>query len=159
MEYVYLSISWIFYYTMHSILATDYIKKKVSTLLPNQNLWRIVYSVFSIIGLLALLIQMASIQENTLWQESTLVKLTSLISITYGLIIIKLSFKNQSILSFLTIEERFNSNEPLNTTGIYAKVRHPLYSGTLLIFIGLFFLFSTLLYDLYLGSCNTAYKV
>lgn len=138
MEYIYLSASWIMYYAFHSILATDSIKRKVASVLPNQNIWRICYSIISTAGLLVLLFQMAIITESTLWKQHSLFKLASMISMTYGLIIIKLSFKNQSVLSFLTTEDRFDSNSELKTSGVYSKVRHPLYSGTILIFIGLF---------------------
>lgn len=138
MEYFYLSISWILYYGLHSILATDYIKKKASDILPDQNYWRILYSVFSAIGILALLFEMAIISEDTLWTQHSIIKLVSMICITYGLIIIKQAFKNQSIFIFLTTEDRFDKKSDLKTTGIYSKVRHPLYSGTILIFIGLF---------------------
>ncbi|MEL6562076.1 MAG: isoprenylcysteine carboxylmethyltransferase family protein [Bacteroidota bacterium] len=138
MEYIYLSASWIIYYAFHSILATDSIKKKVSDLLPNENIWRICYSIISTLGLLVLLFQMAVIAESTLWKQHALFKLASMISMTYGLIIIKLSFKNQSVLSFLTTEDRFDDNSELKTNGVYSKVRHPLYSGTILIFVGLF---------------------
>lgn len=138
MEYIYLSVSWIIYYTLHSLLASDSVKRKVASLLPNENVWRVFYSIISIVGLLGLLFQMAIIPENTLWKQHSLFKLASMISMTYGLIIIKLSFKNQSILSFLTTEDRFDNNRDLKTDGVYSKVRHPLYSGTILIFLGLF---------------------
>ncbi|MGB3464790.1 MAG: isoprenylcysteine carboxylmethyltransferase family protein [Cyclobacteriaceae bacterium] len=137
MVYVYLLFSWITYYVFHSLLATDKAKEIAFGLIGNRNTWRVIYSLFSTIGLIFLLFFMATIPEDTLWPQSSIVKLTSLICITYGLIIIKLSFKDQSVWRFLTEEDRYEKDN-LRTTGIYAKVRHPLYSGTLLIFTGLF---------------------
>jgi len=138
MQYIYLSISWLLYYALHSLLASDQVKQRISRLLTNQNQWRIFYSVFSTIGLLGLLFQMAATPDKTLWQQHTIIKLISMICITYGLIIIKQSFKNQSIFKFLTTEDRFINDDYLKISGVYSKVRHPLYSGTILIFIGLF---------------------
>jgi len=138
MEYTYLAISWIMYYSLHSILATDRAKTIVQSQLGNPDSWRIIYSVVSTLGLFALLFLMATISESLLWRQNTALKLVSMISITYGLIVVKLAFKGQSITAFLTKEDRFDERSELKVSGIYGKVRHPLYSGTILIFIGLF---------------------
>lgn len=137
MDYIYLTLYWTAYYALHSYLASDRVKQYAFSRLGNENSWRIIYTVISTVGILFLFFKMATIIEDPLWPENTLIKFVSFVCITYGLIIIKLSFKNQSVRVFLTKEDRFTKST-LKTSGIYAKVRHPLYSGTILIFLGLF---------------------
>jgi len=55
---------------------------------------------------------------------------------TVGIFILKRSFRNYNFKKFIGLKEEESSM--LKTTGIQAKIRHPLYSGTLLIFIGYF---------------------
>ncbi|MEM9341073.1 MAG: isoprenylcysteine carboxylmethyltransferase family protein [Bacteroidota bacterium] len=53
-----------------------------------------------------------------------------------GVIIIQLSFKRISASAFLGISNEVN--DELITTGIYNYVRHPIYSGAILIYLGAF---------------------
>lgn len=54
-----------------------------------------------------------------------------------GLFVVKRSFRNYSLRAFLGFKK--DLSEGLKTTGVQAKVRHPLYAGTLLLVIGYVF--------------------
>lgn len=70
-----------------------------------------------------------------------------LIFATYGIIIMKRAFKNYPIHEFLGFKVSENATEPLRTGGILQYIRHPLYAGTILVFIG-FWLFAPTLANL-----------
>lgn len=138
MEYFYLSISWIIYYLFHSYGASDQLKVSLKKQNISLNLWRTGYSVISTVGLLGIFLLMATMKDEVLWPPNRVIKLISMILITYGLIVVRLSFKKSSIREFLSREDRFDENARLNISGVYAVVRHPIYSGTILLFMGMF---------------------
>ncbi len=60
-----------------------------------------------------------------------------------GLVIVVMAFRNYDLASFLGIREE-QKNSALNLGGMNAIVRHPLYTGTIMIAVGLCFLMSQL---------------
>lgn len=138
MEYVHLTICWISYYLFHSYGASDQLKIFLRSVNFNLNSWRVIYSILSVAGLLAILLLMATMKDQVLWPQNRMIKLISMILITYGLIVVRLAFKKYSVREFLSSEDRFVEHPELNVSGIYSKVRHPIYSGTILLFIGMF---------------------
>ena len=58
---------------------------------------------------------------------------------TFGYLLLKLVFKQTSVSAFLGFKPE--RKPQLITTGIYARVRHPLYTATILVVIG-FLIFS-----------------
>jgi len=134
-----IAIAWILFYALHSILVTDTVKSLVKKQL-NLNLWRKIYSFSSILGLLIILYLMAVTKESLIWKNNNLSKFVSMVFTTYGLIILRLTFKNYPLKKFLFYDDLVGKKpeDVLITTNIYSKVRHPIYSATLLIMIGLF---------------------
>lgn len=154
-KYILLILCWIAYYIFHSLFATDFFKKKLLFL---NKYYRLLYNVISILGFLALLLYTATIPPEWLFSSNSVTKFFGLMPTTYGILIIKKSFKSYSMKDFLGAahlksnykEESFVSN------GILKHIRHPLYLGTLLIICG-FFIFSPSISNLIIMLVSISY--
>lgn len=144
MDYFYLVTAWIFFYGMHSLLASGKIKRIF------QEKWglgakryRLFYSIFSgglLVGLMGFAV---GISPRMLGDRMPLVVYAGYMLATFGTIILVQSTKSWSIRRFLGILPE--KGEPdLIHTGWYGRVRHPLYLGLLLIFFGYFLVSATL---------------
>ena len=136
--YVMLFLAWAVYFFLHSYLASESFKSfaKMSFKLGDRS-QRLLYNGVSTVGLLALLYFNGWIKSYYLLQLSQGLKITSMLLTASGVLILRACFKNYSMSSFLGLKEE---EEKLHITGILSLVRHPIYSGTILITLG-FFLF------------------
>ena len=138
MNYLVLTGGWIVYFALHSLLASDQVKQKVSRTLGSVfRYYRLFYSAFSLVGLLGLLILNGSIQSEYLFRSEGIIRYISLVATTFGVMTIQIAFRQYKLKSFLGLVAE---NNELKIEGILKLVRHPIYSGIILIVIG-FFLF------------------
>jgi methanethiol S-methyltransferase len=131
MQYLILVIGWGLYFFLHSLLASSSFKIKYSF-----RYYRISYTLFSVAGLLVMLFYSGSIEAAPIFiREGT--RYISLVCTTFGVMIIQSSFRQYSFRGFIGLKD-----EPaqLSREGILKQVRHPIYSGTILVILG-FFLF------------------
>jgi len=128
---------WIVYFTIHSMLATTWLKDKLTAFGINLRIQRIVYNLIAIIGLLIIMLYNGSIEAENVFQKTRLLKMSALFLTAVGVLIIRQSFKHYSIKSFLGIESE-NGSTLVTRKGILKYVRHPIYSGTILIVLGYF---------------------
>ena len=135
----------------HSAMATTSVRKSIG--LSDLN-YRRLYNVQSLLLLLLLLIYGATIDSQYFLADNKANKAIGLMLATFGYLIIKLAFKQISLKSFLGFREEKQTE--LITTGIYARVRHPLYTATLLIVIG-FVVFSPSYTNAIHAVCVTLY--
>lgn len=133
-EYGWLTSAWITYLALHSILATDDLKRWVP-LRPTT--YRLLYSILSTVGLIALLVYGALLPAKNFFERSEWIRYVSLVLTTGGVIVLRQAFRQYRFKSFIGLSDEETS---LTRSGILAKVRHPIYSGVILIVIG-FFLF------------------
>jgi protein-S-isoprenylcysteine O-methyltransferase Ste14 len=106
-------------------------KKKVTMLLGITPKWyRFVYSIFSTVGILVLLVLNQSIKGKPFFENSTWVLAIGIFLGCLGLIIISLAFREYKFSAFVGLKDE---SEEFKRKGILAKVRHPIYSGTILI--------------------------
>lgn len=94
-----------------------------------------------------------SIHSGYLFSREGLVRYLSLMLTTFGVMTIQIAFRQYRIKAFLGLDEE--SNE-LNTEGILKVVRHPIYSGIILVTVG-FFLFIPNLPTLISCACILIY--
>ncbi len=153
MSYVILVIAWSIYFFLHSFLATDRVKKHFP---GSARSYRLLYSVFSSAALLIILFYNAWIAGERLFSRSDFLKYIALFLAGGGVLIINAAFRNYSVRAFLGLAEETDGK--LVTTGINAWVRHPLYTGTILITAG-FFLFDPRLASLVSVLCVWAYLI
>ncbi len=151
LPYLTLAGLWIIYFLLHSLLATSSVKnyvRRMSGILYRY--YRLLYNIFAIITLLPVLYYNARISSGLLIapQAVEFVKFAGMVMATYGIIVIRLAFRHYDLRRFLGIKPAEKQEPlPLQTSGIFRYVRHPLYAGTILIFIG-FWLFSPTLANL-----------
>ena len=142
MNYVILVLGWSIFYTLHSVLAASKLKKILKRKWPNAYKWyRLAYTFISLVLLIGILFQALFIPKTILIPKSELTNYLSYLFAGFGTIISMKSIKGYSLKSFLGFDPISEEDETLTTTGLYAKVRHPLYLGVILIFLG-YFLFS-----------------
>lgn len=131
--------SWVVYYTLHSTLATDKIKNWWRNAGFKLNYWRLIYSMISSIGLLILGGLLVLTPSDLIMESNNITRFLGMMFATYGVIVVRISFRNYSLRDFLFKEDRFDEDQELEVTGIHSRVRHPLYSGTILIIVGMLF--------------------
>ena len=137
--YGFLVLGWIIYFAIHSVLAADAVKDFFRNLLQRRfRFYRIFYSLISTAGLLGLLFLNAMISGELLLDPQGLVRYLSLMLATFGVIIVSRAFKHYDAASFIGLRQE---EIKFSRSGILNYVRHPIYSGTILIVIG-FFLFT-----------------
>lgn len=138
------------YYTVHSILTSNFIKDKL-----HFKGYRIAYNLFAVITLLPAVYQLfISYSESA--QIPLSVRLTGVLLIIAGIVIHIATFRWFSSAEFLGIIQLSDEEESIITDGIYSTSRHPFYLGTLLMFWGLFIIFPNV-YFLSFAAISTAY--
>ena len=126
--------AWLFYFFVHSFLASTGVKNYFSKNWPILfSYYRIAYNIIAILGLgilLKLSMPLAS-QVLNIYLGITL-------AVTgFGLIF--LAFRAFNLREFLGLEPEKPTS--LVVTGMYRYVRHPLYFGTIIFIAGLYLLF------------------
>ena len=138
MNYGLLAGGWILYFTLHSFLAAEGVKRWAQRTLGNAfRFYRLIYSTLATLGLLALLVFSGSIPSESFFASEGLVRFLSFVLTTFGVIAIQLAFRQYRLKAFLGLAEERNE---MKIEGILKYVRHPIYTGLILITAG-FFLF------------------
>jgi protein-S-isoprenylcysteine O-methyltransferase Ste14 len=154
MDYGILIGGWMIYFFLHSILAAESTKRRAQHIFGNAfHFYRLVYSVISTVGLVALLIFNGSIPGADFFDRSGIFRYLSLMFTTFGVMTMQLAFRHYKLKSFLGFAEE---KAELKIDGILKVVRHPIYAGLILITIG-FFLFIPNLPTLISCGCMFAY--
>ncbi|MEM1137900.1 MAG: isoprenylcysteine carboxylmethyltransferase family protein [Bacteroidota bacterium] len=154
-QYIVLFLLWVGYYTLHSLLASAFIKKQLCFF---GKYYRLVYNIIAIIGLVYILFYNAFIPQEWLIKKTNFSNFIGLMFTTYGLFIIRYAFRSYSMKDFLGFAQLSKdfSNEDFKKEGILAYVRHPIYLGSILIFLG-YFIFLPNLGNLIIFITTTAY--
>lgn len=149
-SYVYLILFWVVFYLHHSLFASLNIKRKIKALVKKAYLWnRLLYTGIASILFFGIFIYSGTIEPYPLLQPSEVLTYLGYMLAAFGTIIIVKSFKNFSGKRFagLTPHDDLEIKDELIQTGIHGYIRHPIYAGLILIFIG-YFLFSPTLASL-----------
>ena len=88
-------------------------------------------------GLIALLVVNSNIPATYFFESAGVVRYLSLMLTTFGVMLIQLSFRQYRLKGFLGLAAE---EATLRKSGILNWIRHPIYSGLILVTIG-FFLF------------------
>lgn len=136
MGYILLIFSWSIFYTSHSFLASTKLKRILKDRGKGSLKWyRLFYTIFSTIFFLGIMIQSLLIPATKFMNPSDLLVYLGYMFATFGTIIMVKSTKQIHLKQFLGLSPVEKSSE-LITHGLYAWVRHPLYLGLILIFLG-----------------------
>jgi len=146
MDYIVLTLSWAIFYSFHSILAASKLKRILEVKLRMAYKWyRLFYTFLSTFLFLGIVTQSLFIPNEILLAKSPILNYVGYMMAALGTIISLKATKEISILSFIGInpEHLEKTREKLITTGWYARMRHPLYFGMILIFLGYFLVAGT----------------
>lgn len=148
MDYLLLIIGWVTYGALHSLLASHRSKNTLQNWIPGlAPYYRISYNIFAILSLFLLLYLQSRIERLLLVEPNSLLFWTGggMVAIGIGIILLALQQYNLSEFSGLDAFKKHKNKEgKLAIHGLSGKVRHPLYTGTLLVLWGLWFYDSTL---------------
>jgi methanethiol S-methyltransferase len=159
LNHVILAMLWIIYCVLHSVLASEWLKRKLRQKLNNYKWYRLWYTIFAFVFLAGLLYYQIRINTVKLFTANDLLLIAGSVIGFSGLILmaicIRKYFMNLSGLRSLVIE---NFSNELQITGIHKYIRHPLYLGTFCFIWGLFLLLPNLSL-LIVNSIITAYTL
>ena len=130
---------WMVYYALHSFLAADGVKAKIRL---KPQVYRLLYSLLSSVLLLYVIILGAVQPTFFVFNASSNTKVVALSLTAVGVFIVKRAFRNYSFRGFLGIKAEEGG---LKTDGLQGRMRHPLYTGTILIVMGFFFFSPTMI--------------
>lgn len=152
-KYGLLVLAWFGFGLIHSILASQQLKERVHLSALN---YRRLYNLQSLILVLAILFYGGTIEPISFLENNKANKAIGLMFATFGYLVMKLAFKQISIATFLGFKPEEKSQ--LITTGIYARVRHPLYTATILVLIG-FLIFTPTYTNVVHAICVSIYII
>jgi len=140
-----LAFFWILYCVLHSVLAASSIKRWAQQKMKARfRYYRIGYTIFSFLGLIAILIFQFSIHSAFLYTGTLVTSLTGVIMMATGsalmVIMIWKYFMQLSGVRWLTQEQ---VKSKLQVSGLHRFVRHPLYLGTFVFIWGWFIFYPT----------------
>lgn len=147
-NHIILAVLWIVYCVLHSVLASQWLKKKLQQRMKNFKWYRLWYTLFAFLFLIAVIYYQITIPAIQLFLVTDFIFITGLIIAFAGLLLmiicIRKYFMSLSGLRSLVVE---NFNNELKISGVHQYIRHPLYLGTFIFIWGLFMVFpySTLL--------------
>lgn len=154
---LYIAVGWATYFTLHSLLASNWLKDHVQAISPLFfRRYRLLYNAIAGSGLIYMLWTLATTPSQLLFHANRFLQFLALALATWGLVLIKISFKQYDIRAFLGLREDNLEGQGLSSGGILRYVRHPIYSGTLLFVLG-FFLFNPKLLNLVTLACVSVY--
>lgn len=139
MHYLELALGWTLYFAVHSLLAANRVKEKCRLRFPAvYPCYRIIYNVVAMGGLV--LMAAWSFRDNTfLFKQTNGLIAAGIAFIVLGMLMLGVAFASFNVKEFLGLKaEVMDPGAKLVTTGVYKYVRHPLYTGVLLLLPGLF---------------------
>jgi protein-S-isoprenylcysteine O-methyltransferase Ste14 len=131
---------WVLYFILHSLLAAEPVKhwfQRVSGV--SRQAYRVVYNLFNLFGLLGLLWFQIGLASLPLYESTMATTIAGAFLTVAGLTLMIQSAREYELSSFLGLTKE--TNMPLQIKGLHKYMRHPLYSGTLLFFIGICIVF------------------
>jgi protein-S-isoprenylcysteine O-methyltransferase Ste14 len=118
------------YYGLHSLLAADVAKAAVRAVWPGGcRYYRLFYILFSILGLIFLLLLVLKNPGQLLVGPRPY---SGSVFLLAGVLLLAAAFRNYDVAEFLGLDAVSGAaHSVLQTSGLNAWVRHPLYSGVL----------------------------
>lgn len=140
---------WLLYLALHSLLAADSIKNRIAVRLPGwYRYYRLAYNLVALSGIGLLAAHFLQQPVAYLFEISTLSRLAGVLIGCAGAVVAVAAFRNYGTLEFAGLDQlpgqQAHARPPeLHTGGMNAVVRHPLYTGTLLLLAGAWLYFPT----------------
>lgn len=131
MLYLTLIIAWLVYFFLHSALAADAVKTWACRTLHlcNKN-YRMLYNTIAAGGLALIIYFILLISDRPLFKPGWLVNVLAWLCLLSGAYVFHAAFRQYHFSPFIGLTDE-NENK-LNTGGILNRIRHPLYTATIL---------------------------
>lgn len=127
---------WAFYFFLHSFLANESLKDRLTNAFRlSKQSYRRLYNLLNLLSLPAILLLHYLSPSPDLFQGIPFFITTGLIFVAAGLWIMILAAKSYDLRAFFGFRDE--TNMPLQINGLHRYMRHPLYSGTLLLCLGI----------------------
>ncbi len=133
-----LGILWLGYGIIHSVLASDTVKKAFPV-----KYYRLIYNLLAIFLLIPIVYFQITAESKRLMEDSIFNQLLGGVMMFSGVFVVYLSFKNYDMKEFIGTDYQDKKQPELTTEGLSEFVRHPLYVGILLFIWGSFGFFAT----------------
>lgn len=130
---------WLCYFCIHSIFASFYVKKIFKGYFPGlMNYYRAIYNFFATAGLIAIYIYQSGLSPTYLYPTDTGITFLGLGLATAGIMIILESFREYDVGEFLGIRQVTGDlkEQGFVRKGLLKYMRHPLYTGSMLLLTG-----------------------
>ncbi len=128
--------TWFLYFFLHSFLAAETVKRRLSNAFRlSEKSYRRLYNLLNLLSLPAILLLHYRLPSDRLFAGNSFFSATGLLLAIAGLWMMWQAAKSYDLPSFFgfTNETRMQ----LQIKGLHKYVRHPLYSGTLLLCLGI----------------------
>ena len=143
MDLLYYAFGWMGYYAIHSVLATDQSKEVLQkTIIPSQ-WYRLFYNSIAIVLLINIIFWGEQLEKVALLNPPWFIMALGGIILILGGYLGWLALRQYNLSEFVGTAYLSGTahHGELNTTGLNARVRHPLYFATLLVIWGLLIIF------------------
>lgn len=136
-----LIVLWLLFFISHSALATTKAKAYFQNKLKEKfKHYRLIYNGISAFFLLWIIYELFTSVQSLFFEPTLLTFSLGFMIAMAGFLIMQETAKSFNIRAFLGFEGAGEESRGLNTEGVYQLVRHPLYFGTFLLLIGLFWI-------------------
>ncbi len=138
---VLLAAAWIGYFLLHSWLAASVVKDWLWARIPSlERSYRLIYNLWAIISLLLVVRLQGEVVRNRLWPIAEWHAYVGVLLVSMGAALGWLALRQYSLGEFSGLAQWRKKPFPdhLNTAGLNAYMRHPLYTATLLFIWGWF---------------------
>jgi methanethiol S-methyltransferase len=135
---VILGLLWFGYGIVHSVLASESVKKIFQT-----KYYRLIYNIIAIVLLIPILYFQLTAESKRLMEDSIFNQILGGIMMSAGIFMMYISIRGYATKEFLGLDFDHKQPDMLKTDGLSEFIRHPLYTATLLFFWGTFGFFAT----------------
>ena len=141
-----LVIAWSAYCVLHSVLAATRVKQWAAYRLKESfRYYRIAYTIFSFLGLVAILIYQFTIESTLLYIPTITTQLIGVLMMAAGAaVMVVMIWKYFMQLSGIKWLAQQQVRSKLEVSGLHRYVRHPLYMGTFVFIWGWFILYPSI---------------
>lgn len=140
-QHIWLALLWALFGATHSLLAASWLKSRIHALLGRGfRLYRLAYSTFFMLFLIAIVIYMIAIPTNWFWIPGVPLALLSAILTLTGIAAMVVCIREYFfyLSGFEVFFKRKDKPKTLERGGLHRYVRHPLYAATLFALWSLF---------------------
>ena len=127
------------YYVIHSLLAAKAVKERLY-LIISKRVYRIFFNLISIALLIPLIWMYFNISHESIFVKTSITKFIGWVILAIGLFANVMAIRQYNLAEFSGVAYLSNSetqhSSKLNISGLNKWIRHPLYTTTLLVMLG-----------------------